>query len=438
MDDNWNQLTPDQRSEVMLRSWFQPRGVEFASAEAQASYRHRLSRIQDALHLKIPDRVPWAPTFGTFPAHYGRITIQEAMYDFDKAHQAWKHTMVSMDPELYTNFGGIYPGVVFDALGYKLMKWPGHGLPDNEVFQFVEGEYMQAEEYDDLLADPSDFMIRKYYPRIFGRLAPLAQLAPLRNGMWMEMLGLIASFGNPELDEALSCLQDAGRGATNWFARLSAFDREMQSLGYPCLAGGMSFAPFDLLGDTLRGTRGIMADMYRRPDKLLAAIDRLTGFAIEMGSSGGRASGNPFVWIYLHKGAAPFMSNDQFRTFYWPGLRSLIIGLIQEGMTPCVYTEGDYTPRLETIADVPPGKVIYHFEEVDLPRVHETLGGVACVSGNVPLSLLAMGTPEDVKQYCRQLISVLGRDGGFIMDSAAAINEARPENLIAMRDSCRG
>jgi hypothetical protein len=39
-----------------------------------------------------------------------------------------------------------------------------------------------------------------------------------------------------------------------------------------------------------------------------------------------------------------------------------------------------------------------------------------------------------VKDYCRKLIDTVGKGGGFIMDSAAIIDEARPENVKAMGD----
>jgi len=36
------------------------------------------------------------------------------------------------------------------------------------------------------------------------------------------------------------------------------------------------------------------------------------------------------------------------------------MGIVDEGLTPYVYTQGDYTSRLEIIKDVPKGKVAYH------------------------------------------------------------------------------
>ena len=437
MDGQREPVTEGELAERMFSAWLEPEGVQFKTPEAEECYRQRIRRVRAALQLKVPDRVPFAPTFGVFPAFYGGITVEDAMYDYDRAHRAWKQTMLDMAPDLYCNSSGVYPGRAFDVLEYRLMKWPGRGLGPNQVFQYLESDYMKAEEYDHFLADPSDFMVRKYYPRIFGKLQPLGGLQPLHNGMWMEMLGLIGSFGASGIRESFEALLAAAEEMKRWFAYLKDFDREMQGLGYPCLGGGMTFAPFDLIGDTLRGTRGIMLDMYRHPQKLLEAIDKLTPVAIEMGASGPRQSGNPMVWIYLHKGAAGYMSDEQFHTFYWPSLRALVLGLLEQGLTPCVYTEGDYTPRLEALTDVPTGKVLYHFETVDMRRAKETLGNIACISGNVPLPLLVAGTVEEVREYCKGLIDVAGKEGGFILDSAAAINEARAENVKAMGDCCQ-
>lgn len=57
-----------------------------------------------------------------------------------------------------------------------------------------------------------------------------------------------------------------------------------------------------------------------------------------------------------------------------------------------------------------------------------------CIRGNVPSSLLQTGSPQDVKDYCRELIDVVGRGGGFILSPRSSIDEAKLENLIAMFD----
>ncbi|GAI27983.1 unnamed protein product, partial [marine sediment metagenome] len=90
--------------------------------------------------------------------------------------------------------------------------------------------------------------------------------------------------------------------------------------------------------------------------------------------------------------------------------------------------------RLEIISDIPKGKAVYHFECTDIFKAKEILGDRVCIRGNVPLSLLCTGTPEEVKDYCKKLIDVVGKDGGFIMDAGATLDDAKPENVKAMCD----
>jgi len=126
------------------------------------------------------------------------------------------------------------------------------------------------------------------------------------------------------------------------------------------------------------------------------------------------------------------MSPEQFKTFYWPTLKRLILAFIDEGLNPFVFWEGDCTTRLELIGDIPKGKAVYMFESTNIFKAKEILGDVVCIRGNVPLSILLAGTPDDVKDYCKKLIDVVGKGGGFIMDASTNLDDAKPENLKAM------
>ena len=112
------------------------------------------------------------------------------------------------------------------------------------------------------------------------------------------------------------------------------------------------------------------------------------------------------------------MSLDQYKRFYWPGLQQLLVALAEQDLNPFVFVEGGSNSRLETMADVPAGKVCYWFDHVDMRRAKEVVGGKACIAGNVPISLLTVGTPDNVRAYCKDLIDSVGRDGGFIMGSS--------------------
>lgn len=128
------------------------------------------------------------------------------------------------------------------------------------------------------------------------------------------------------------------------------------------------------------------------------------------------------------------MSLKQFETFYWPTLKGLILGLIEAGLTPCPFFEGDYTSRLEYLLELPRGKVLGHFDNSDMHKVKEVLGKKMCIMGNAPSSLLQTGTQQDVKDYCQKLIDVVGTGGGFILSPRSSIDEAKPENIKAMLD----
>ena len=181
----------------------------------------------------------------------------------------------------------------------------------------------------------------------------------------------------------------------------------------------------------------MMLDMYRRADKLLEALERATQMTIRIATRRAATSRIPIVFIPLHKGADGFMSDQQFKTFYWPSLRAVILGLIEEGFTPWLFAEGRYGSRLETICDLPKGKTLWLFDQTDMARAKETIGQVACIQGNVPSSLIYAGTPEAVTAYCRNLIDTAGVGGGFVLDTGAVTDSAKPENLEAMIRTAR-
>ena len=121
------------------------------------------------------------------------------------------------------------------------------------------------------------------------------------------------------------------------------------------------------------------------------------------------------------------MSLQQFETFYWPYLKELMLALIDEGLTPCPFLEGDFTTRLKYFAQLPKGKILAFMDGADIYEAKKIVGDTLCMSGMMPLSLLQVGPPERVKEYARELIDVVGKDGGFIMAPRSVMDNADPE-----------
>ena len=154
---------------------------------------------------------------------------------------------------------------------------------------------------------------------------------------------------------------------------------------------------------------------------------------IDMGVRNSVWGGPPTVFFPLHKGADSFMSPADFKKFYWPSLKTVMLGLIKEGLIPFMFVEGSYNQRLDIITDpdIPAGTTIWYFDKTDMKEVRKHLQGWACFAGNFPSSLLKTGTVDQVRSHCRQLLDDLAGDGGYYMVNGAVLDEAIPENLHA-------
>jgi hypothetical protein len=417
-----------------LARWCSAAGIQFKCPEAEEAYKKRVGRIANVIRLRVPDRVPVIPAFGMFPYLDNGFTCEDVFFIPPKAREAWLKTVSEFEPDAFSST--LLNGAFFEDIGYRQLRLPGRGVPATSIFQFVEKEYVKAEEfYDAFLNDPSGFLWRIYLPRVCSILEPLANLPPLNQafGYYLGLASSLSAFGKPEIAGALEALCKSASHAIRWNEAVAAISREISSMGFPSSVGGGTHAPFDTIGDFFRGTQGIMLDIRRNPGKLIQAMEKLVPIHIEMGLRA-QKSESPIVSIPLHKGAEGFMSVEQYKTFYWPTLRKVIMGLIEEGLVPRLFFEGENTSRLEVIKDIPKGKAIYWFERVDIRRAKEVLGDTVCFKGNVPVSLLAVGSAEDVKAYVKNLIDVVGKDGGLIVDCGALFDEARHDNVKAMVD----
>jgi len=429
----------EKKQEERFSVWLKGEGIPFADADAAAAYRERVSLMKDAIQLRQqPKRIPVCPSAGFYPMQYAGVTMYDAMYDYRALGTAWEAYHLDLEPDAYNAPTTIVPGRVLDILDLKLYEWPGHGVSHEREYQYVEAEYMKAEEYQDLIDDPTAFFLNLYFPRIFGALKPLAAfpLLPPVNEIPM-VVPLAAPFGSENMKGALESLAKAGDESLRWRSALREIGGRIMGRGFPSFAGGFTKAPFDVIGDSLRGTRGVMLDMFRYADELKEACERLIPSMIKCAVAACNVTGHIMPFIPLHKGADGFMSREQFKTFYWPSLRKLIIGLVSEGLVPQLFAEGAYNDRLDVISDVPKGKVVWWFDRTDMKKAKETVGRVACLAGNVPLDLLCAGTPDEVKTHCRDLIDGAGVGGGFILSTGAGIQGSRKENVKTMIEFCK-
>jgi hypothetical protein len=439
IEKDWKTLTPDEKLQKRLDAWLSPPGIKFETPEAEKAYKERVTNVIDAIRLrKTPRRVPVMTTLGSFAESFCGYTHQDLMYDVDKAIDCMNKCTLEFNIDTVIS-PGVQSGKVYDTLDFKLYSWPGHGLADDaDDVQYIEGQYMGPEEYDAFIRNPTYYWGGTYLPRIMGTLEPLRNLGyPLcGSGATSSIPSSMSAYGLPEVQAALKKMMQAGEDILKWQQKTGAASRRLAGLGYPSMGGGTSKAPFDLIGDSMRGFSGSIMDIYRRPQKLMEAMDALVPILIEMGLKTSRMGAAPIVGFALHKGADGFMSDEQFKTFYWGPLRKIVMALINEGLIPRLGAQGGYNSRLEVIRDVPRGKVIWALgQATDLARAKEIVGGVACISGNIPASLIHSGTPQEVTEHCRKLIEIAGKGGGYLYATAQGVNRnSSIENVRAMID----
>ena len=408
----------------------------------QADLQARSRRINDAVQLGIPDQVPLMLYFSYYPARQAGLLLEEAHYNIEAWLAVNEAAILKYQPDLYLPPSGIVMtgGLVNEALDHRQIKWPGHGISSHLPFQAVEGEYMTADEYDEFLHDPSDFTIRKFLPRVYGALEGLSMLPALSvmalGYSTTSLFGLLAS---PQVAAAFEAMRKAAEEQDRWTTAYIAFQEKLEALGYPAFIGygAVTLAPYDMIGSQMRGMRGSMLDMFRCPEKLLAAQEKVLPMLIDNAIAVCKISNTFRVFIPLHRGADGFMSIEQFETFYWPQLKRVVEGIVDAGLTPWILFEGHYDQRLEYLRELPEGKVVCWFENTDVIKAKEVLGDVTCIAGGMPMSLLAGGTLQQVRERTIAVIEKAGKDGGFIMCSNTAMDDAKPELVKVWIDTTR-
>ncbi|HLB27852.1 MAG TPA: hypothetical protein VJK47_01435, partial [Dehalococcoidales bacterium] len=192
--------------------------------------REREKRIKDAITLKEPDRVPVTLNAGVFAARAAGLPSSAVFYNQNAYRQAGRKMILELEPDT----GGVgiaaNAGSVLDLLEVKNYRWPGGPLPDDADYQFVEGEYMKPEEYDIFLNDPSDFILRYYFPRINGILAPLTRMPPIGALRESGFTGFLGFFAGPEFQRLAARVHEAIQEQIRVAEESAQFARHMERL----------------------------------------------------------------------------------------------------------------------------------------------------------------------------------------------------------------
>ncbi len=410
----------------------------------QELLKERLTRMEKTIRLEQADRTPFGFILGIagFQAHHAGYSIADISQDYDKFTEAvvklcedfehdWAfafpglanmitHTLVDDYPEVAIATG-IITGPIHSILQDKYTKWPGSELDDNAAPQFIGGKFLEIDEYQLLIDDPQKCVHEVILPRAYGILE------------------------NPSSPKAFGSLVRLGAETTRIGGALGTVGARLREIGYPQAIMGACLNPYDLIADFIRHFDNTITDFHRVPDKIKQAaeailpyslryVDAMTSVPPEL--QGAYDFSNPFVFYPLHLNE--FLSPKLYREFYWPTLKELIEADIEVGRIPLIFFEGDHTHHLETILEIPKGKIIAYFERPNWEKVAEVVGGHQCVMGGVPPAMLIGGTPDSVSDHIKKMVDLFEGRGLILSYSQSSLPaEVKEENLRAVVETIK-
>ena len=411
--------------------------------EAQKRYDEKVARVEAAIALKEPDRVPMMPSAALFPMLNAGYTVAEVIYDtsLEKMTRSIVKYLEEFDPDCGLGTGTNYAGEgpMLELEKPKNMRWagmPGNPIDRNSIQQFIEYPVLLDDEFDEFFTDRTGWTLRKQVPRNSELLEPFAKL--FQTGR-ISARGLAAQVSTPEFKAMLEDLWKINELQQEYRKNAEKLNKTVYEMGYPVFRMGGAAVPFDRYSDSLRGTILSLQDLYDYTDEVERFIDESIGPQLEQIRTMGKRPGmkGKHVFMALHKGIDGFMGSEHYKKYYWRHLQMIIEEIIKADMVPYIFCEGKYNTRLDFLTEVTPGKVFYHFEEVDMAVAKSKLKNIACIAGSFNTNLLQFGTPEKVRDEAKRLLDICAPGGGFIFATGSGLSHVKRENVAAMFETVR-
>ncbi len=385
-------------------------------------YAERLCRYTTAMRNEKPDKIPIRPFVAEFTGAYTGASCQELAHDYEMAFVAARKCAADFDWDaVVANMVYVWTGLT-QAIGLKYIGIPGIDVPANMGFQYreppPEQAFMRADEYDQLIEDPTGFLLNVWLPRVSTSVRPPGEPTSTENN--------------------LSFLK-GGMAMMEYFGAFATQNRLLrEESGTVSAIAGIFKAPMDIIADKLRGYLGLVDDLMQQPQKVLAACEALMPHLFHVANSTADPERNVPIGYWMHRGCVPFVNPDQFTNIYWPTVKPIIEQLWASGHQTLFYAEGDWNHHLEAFAELPDLSIVYHVDQGDIFEAHRALGHKFCLSGGIPNVLLGHRPAAEVRAYCKKVIDGVAADGGYIMDASAIVqNDARVENMKAMTEFTR-
>lgn len=383
--------------------------------------RERVQLYKDAARHKKTSRVLNVANMWNWIVYDSGYKLSEALFDYGKMEDALVKFQEKYQFDYYLDYGVRNPLGVQSALGHTdyIVNDEANALNIQDI------NYLEPEDYDDILDNYFKFLWTKYMPRKY----PQAD-GPGCKAMMLDACQKFAEFG-----------QYVGNINQQFAVKY----------GVPpsIFAGTPAFVVFyEVLFNFIRGIKGLSIDIRRRPEKVKAVCDALGTVSLAPGPNFAAFKAASQPGTDMNRGPDLFMvflghtilSKKQFEVYYWPYLKEVFDFTGQYDKILHIFAEGENSRLYEFYKEAPKGHVVIHLEMDDMFRAKKELGDTICLCGGMPVDLLYHGTKQENIDYAKRLIDELAADGGFMFSQNKMVsypNDCKAENLKAVNDFVR-
>lgn len=362
-------------------------------------YEERLNRILAAYRGEDVDRIPVVFLGTACLALHEGVTIGDYIADMELN---WKVNLKGLQDlgDVDGTHAAIYSSYTLPGSWLSQVVTPGVELGENELWQIHEFENMKQEEYDDVLE--------------------------MGFGPWY-MKFLEERCGNP----------NAMLAKTGFFDNIPPAYGAFAEAGYPVINIGGCGGPIEMFCGARSLVPFMTEDLIDIPEKVEAAFKLAQEFNVGVLRQQLQMPGAIGIWVGGWRGTPSMLSPEWFDRYAWPYMRELIEVVLESGVIPIMHLDSDWIRGMPYfLRDFPDHSVILHFDgQTDIFKAKEIVGDRQCIMGDVPATMLAFGTPDDVDAYCKRLIAEIGPRSFILCSGCEAPYNSKFENLQTMIES---
>ena len=357
-------------------------------------YEERLQRTLDAVCMKKVDKIPFSYSGPAYIARIQGLSIAEHITQVEPATNA-VIDFLHDHPGIDTMHNPVQNPYGLSILWLSQIRLPGEELGDDELWQLDEQEIMSEEDYQAIIDEGyGPWAARFMKEKLNDPMAKMAELGPKRANINQRI--------KDEADVAV-------------------------------INGALAGTPIE----GLCGARTLMnffMDIMDEPELVKAAMDKMFEFSYANFCKTLDKNKPIGTWVGGWRAAPNLMSHDTFMEFVWPYELKLINAALDRGVLPILHFDSPWDTELETIKELPARKCLLMLDgSTDIRLAREVLGDRMAIQGDVPATLLAMGSESETYDYVTKLIDDVGPSTGLIVSSGCDCPlNAKQENVDAM------